>query len=56
MYPWHSEYFCEHSLTMAIFDLLGILPENYKLLEKRAYLFFPQHIMEFNFFLIYVGV
>ena len=36
-------------LSMAIFDLLGFLPDNYKLLEKRAYLFFPQYIMEFNF-------
>ena len=56
MYQWHSEYWyehcehCEHSLTMAIVDLLGFLPENYKLLEKTAYLFFPQHIMEFIFF------
>ena len=36
-------------LSMAIFDLLGFLPDNYKLLEKRAYLFSPQYIMEFNF-------
>lgn len=36
-------------LTMTIFYLLGFLPENYKLLEKRAYLFSPQYIVEFNF-------